>query len=207
LSFLQRELRCFLGTYRDSVRIWRLAPLIPLIAVLPEFTQHVVEIGLGMFESRDAFRALAMDPLRMSFGVLKIAGLIAAILVSARFWANREAGARWWSLAGIGWRQVLLGIAVQVAASVPGLVWPDASPQARMIGTVLLSVLSLPGLVLIVGGLVGDRSLGLLGAYRRGGAAPCELPFTSPLAGRCFRPCTSSITPLRSARRRHWYGC
>ncbi|MFN3511007.1 MAG: hypothetical protein ACK4ZA_06600, partial [Tsuneonella troitsensis] len=46
----------------DSFRIWWLAPVIPLIAVLPEFAQHVAEVRLGMFDSIEQARAIANDP-------------------------------------------------------------------------------------------------------------------------------------------------
>lgn len=74
-------------TYRLAGRMVVAAPLLLLIAVLPELLQHVAEIHLGMFDSIDRFRALSADPLRWSFGYLKVAGFIVAILAAARFWA------------------------------------------------------------------------------------------------------------------------
>jgi hypothetical protein len=74
-------------TYRFGGRTVLKAPLLLLIAVLPEFLQHAAEIHLGMFDSIDRFRALSADPLRWSFGYLKIAGFVIAILAVARFWA------------------------------------------------------------------------------------------------------------------------
>ncbi|MDP1028104.1 hypothetical protein Q5H91_12850 [Sphingomonas sp. KR1UV-12] len=63
------------------------APLIAAIAILPEAAQHVVEIKLGMFQSREVFRALSNDPSRWAFGYAKIAGFVIAMLAYARFHA------------------------------------------------------------------------------------------------------------------------
>ncbi|TCM18812.1 hypothetical protein EDF56_104346 [Novosphingobium sp. PhB165] len=170
MNRLSRELASIGVTLRDSLRLWRLAPLVPLIAVLPEFAQHAVEIRLGMFASQDAFASLALDPMRTNFGVLKIAALVLAVLVGARFWANRSAGTRGWSLAEIGWKQVLLGLFVQVAVSLPGMFGQRLSPVTEATLGMALTLASLPALVLMVGGLLGDRETGLLGIYRSGWA-------------------------------------
>ena len=79
--------RLWLGVIRDAARLFWLAPLIPLIAILPEFVQHVWEVNAGMFASKAAFNAHAMDPERWQFGYFKIAGLVLSILAAARFWA------------------------------------------------------------------------------------------------------------------------
>lgn len=165
---LTRELAGIGTTLRDSVRLWRLAPLVPLIAVLPEFAQHVVEIQSGMFTSQEAFSNLAFDPQRMAFGAAKITALVLAVLAGARFWANRTAGLRGWSLAGIAWKQVLLGLGVQIVASLPALLDLRVAPVVQMTLSLVLTLASLPGLVLMVGGLLGDRETGLLSIYRSG---------------------------------------
>jgi hypothetical protein len=74
-------------SYRLGGRTFLIAPAIVAIAVLPEFIQHVVEIQLGMFDSMEAARRLANDPLRWGFGYAKIAGLVLAILLTTRLWA------------------------------------------------------------------------------------------------------------------------
>lgn len=168
MSRLKRELARVGLTLRDSVRLWRLAPLVPLIAVLPEFAQHVVEIRLGMFASQEAFSSLALDPLRMEFAMVKIAALVLAVLAGARFWANRAAGLRSWSLAGIAWKQVMLGLGIQVVASLPALLGLRVVPVVQMTLSLVLTLASLPGLVLMVSGLLGDRDTGLLAIYRSG---------------------------------------
>lgn len=79
--------RAIYDTYRLGGRTVVAAPAIVAIAILPELAQHVVEISLGMFASIADFRAHSADPLRMGFGYAKIAGLLLAVLLTARFWA------------------------------------------------------------------------------------------------------------------------
>ncbi|WP_395392002.1 hypothetical protein WBP07_14215 [Novosphingobium sp. BL-8A] len=168
MSRLKRELARVGLTLRDSLYLWRIAPLVPLIAVLPEFAQHAVEIRLGMFTSHEAFNALAENAARLQFGAVKAACLALAILVGARFWANRAAGLRGWSLAGIGWKQVLLGFLVQIVVSLPSLLNLPLSPVSGAMLGLVLALASLPGLVLMAGGLIGDRESSLASIYRSG---------------------------------------
>lgn len=156
-------------TVRDGLRLWWLAPLIPLISAVPEMAQHVAEIGLGMFESGDAARAAADDPLRWAYGYAKVAGLVIAMLLAARFWATREQNLRWWSPRGIVWRAVIGSIVLQaVATGAVEVVRPDIPPS---IGTVLeltISILTLPLYVWLAGGLLGDRAMTIARSYTHG---------------------------------------
>ncbi|HEU0045302.1 hypothetical protein [Sphingomonas sp.] len=79
--------RALLDTYRLGGRAFVAAPALVVIAIAPEFVQHVVEIRLGMFDSLADARALASDPTRWGFGYVKLAGFGLAILLVARFWA------------------------------------------------------------------------------------------------------------------------
>jgi hypothetical protein len=153
-------------TLRDGVRLWWLAPLIPLIAVVPEFIQHVAEIRLGMFASKGAFASLAMDPTRWAFGYAKIAGLFLAIFAAARFWA---VGSRWWDLRTIAWRPFLIGLALNAVVS--GLLLAFAAKLGETAGQVVNAVVSLatlPLLVLMIGGLLGDAEATVPRVYRSG---------------------------------------
>ena len=94
--------------FRDGLRIWLLAPIIPALIVLPEFAQHVVEIQIGIFDSRDAGQALANDPTRWMFGYAKLAGLVFAILATVRFWGARSNRGYWWDLRAIASKTALL---------------------------------------------------------------------------------------------------
>jgi hypothetical protein len=162
MRFVRQFGELVLGTARDSLALFRLAIWIPLLVIVPEFIQHVVEIQLGMFESRDAFRELAMDPRRMIFGIVKVVGLIAAILAAAGYWARREK-------AVIAWRQVGIALAFNVAATLLVLGLGQLIPaQARQVVDIVLFFATLPLLVLLVGALLGDAGMTLGAAYRRG---------------------------------------
>lgn len=52
--------RALVELYRGSMVLFTAAPLIVAIAAIPEFLQHVVEINIGMFDSRAAAHALAV---------------------------------------------------------------------------------------------------------------------------------------------------
>ncbi len=82
--------QAILATYRSGGRMFWIAPAIVAVAVLPELLQHGAEMWLGMFDSREAFRALAMDPTRWFFAYGKIAGLWLGILLTVRFLATGE---------------------------------------------------------------------------------------------------------------------
>ena len=86
-SALRGTGRTAADTYRMGARTALVAPGLLALIVLPEFAQHVAEIRLGMFESREAFRSLANDSTRWAFGYVKVAGFVIAILAVARFWA------------------------------------------------------------------------------------------------------------------------
>lgn len=76
-----------LASYRRGGLTLVAAPAIVALIVVPEFAQHVAEIQLGMFESKEAFKALSNDPTRWAFGYVKVAGVVLATLATARFWA------------------------------------------------------------------------------------------------------------------------
>lgn len=182
MSWLGRELSAFWQVLRDAPRLFWLAPLAVALVMVPEFVQHVAEIRLGMFESKAAFQAHAMDAARWYFGYAKLTGLPLAVLFCARFWANRERGQRWWSFAGIAWKPLALGFLVQVVCSVPGMFGLDLPQQVSLAIGLVLTIISLPGLVLIVAGLLGDRGLSLQDAYVRGwGKAVRILVYIGPV--------------------------
>lgn len=136
---------------------WK-APLVLGLIVVPEFAQHVAEIRLGMFESREAFIELQHDPTRWAFGYAKVAGLFLAMLAAVRFWGVRDHGARWWDLRGIGWRRFLLGAMLffGVGSAPELLAGQVAAPAYQAIGAGW-AILLLPALFILLAGLVGDR--------------------------------------------------
>ena len=170
MSWLRALGSALLATFRDGPRLWWLAPLIPLLAFLPEFAQHVAEIKLGMFASPQAFKALQNDPTRWAFGYAKIAGLFLAIFASARYWAlPTEKRNRWWDLRNIAWRQLLLGMAINlVLSAVLYLLKAGLSATAFDVVNVAVSLASLPVMVFMLGALFGDQTVSLRGCYRTG---------------------------------------
>ena len=144
-----------------------LAPLIPLIAILPEFAQHIVEIKLGMFASKAAFGALAMDPTRWAFGYAKIAGLVLAMFAAARYWGGvRE---RWWDLRTVAWKPFLIALAGNAALAIAMfVVGGRLSTTAKSAFDALATIATLPFLVWLIGPLLGDATMTLRRAYTGG---------------------------------------
>ncbi|KLI64900.1 hypothetical protein [Aurantiacibacter marinus] len=161
---------------RDGLRIWRMAPLIPALIVLPEFAQHIAEIQIGMFESRDAGVALADDPTRWAFGYIKIAGLVLAIFAAVRFWGGLRTGQRWWDLSAIGWRNVGIAIVLTVLTSLPGKLLESSigEEKAGWID-IALGLATLPLIVLLVHGLSGNRESSLGSVFRNGWLAAIRI--------------------------------
>ncbi|WP_228242233.1 hypothetical protein [Porphyrobacter sp. GA68] len=159
-------LRRFAAVLRDGVRIWWLAPVIPLLIVLPEFAQHVAEIRLGMFDGGEIARAAASDPARWVFGYTKIAGLLLAILATIRCWGSHGRPQRWWNLRDVRWSAVALALLLIALSAVPGwLVEPVLGDPWTPVIDVVLMLAALPSLVLLVAGLAGDRDVTLRAAF------------------------------------------
>ena len=154
-------------TLVGGTKLFVLAPLIPLLAIVPEFAQHVAEIRLGMFESRTAFAALAMDPTRWAFGYAKVAGLVLAIFAAARYWGG--ARERWWDLRTVAWRPFLIAFAVNAFATAAMM-----AIQSRLDGVaagvfqIVATIVTLPLLLYLLGPLLGDHTMSLRRAYAHG---------------------------------------
>ena len=170
MSWLRALGGALLATFRDGPRLWWLAPLIPLFAFLPEFFQHCAEIKLGMFASPAAFKALQNDPTRWGFGYAKIAGLFLAIFASARYWTLPEQDrSRWWDPRTVAWRQLLLGIGIEVAVTAAVYVLkPIISTNAFKALDLASQLATLPVIVLIFGAFCGDSTVSLRQSYRSG---------------------------------------
>lgn len=146
---------------------WK-APLVLALIVVPEFVQHVVEIDLGMFDSRQAFAALALDPTRMAFGYVKIAGLVLAFLASARFWWTKDHGGHWANPKDFAWGRLLLGLLLFMGIpSIPELFKAQIEPWLYQTLVWGLSLAMLPMLFLLLAGLFGDRTTPVAAMWRR----------------------------------------
>lgn len=131
-----------IGSYGLGVTALIVAPAIVAIAAVPEFTQHVAEISLGMFGSRAAAHAVAASPLRLGIGYVKIAGLVATMLLIARFWAMERDLRRTLLIPP----RVALGVALGVGAFIlvgaasdrAPIAWPIAARGAILIAVTLV---------------------------------------------------------------------
>lgn len=159
-------LRAALATYRLGGRTLLAAPAIVAVAVLPEIAQHGAEIHLGMFASKDAFRAAAEDPLRWAFAYPKVAGFTLAILLTARFWALGSVRKAFLiGPATLG--RVLFAFALTLAAELPFNWAKEASGSTLLDGALTGgSVLLQAGLlVYLVAALLEDRAVTLRTAF------------------------------------------
>lgn len=171
----------FIETIRDGFRLFWLAPAIIALVAIPEFVQHIAEIQIGMFESREAFRAMSDDPRRLVWGVLKIAGLLLAILAAIRFWGTRNRAERWWDLRGIAWKNLVVALALLALVGIPGeLLKPVIGELGGNVLGIVLSILTLPLLVLLAAGLIGNKAVGLTRVFKFGWlAAICMIVFAA----------------------------
>ncbi len=151
--------RAFVDLLRHGFSLFWIAPLVVAIPVLPELIQHIAEIQLGMFESREAFAALAQDPTRWAFGYAKLAGLAVGFFAAARFLWCAAHGGRWYDLRQIAWGRfvggfilfMLIGSLGQIAGMATGKTMHEAVDW-------VMSLVSLPALFLTLAGLFGDRT-------------------------------------------------
>ncbi len=170
MKYLRELFGALVATFRDGSRLLWLAPLIALIAGLPEFAQHVAEIKLGMFTSAEAFKALQNDPARWAFGYVKITGLFLAIFAAARYW-SMPAGSRqrWWDLRTVAWRQFGIGLTLNAVLSAALYALKPALSANALEGlNIALTIATLPLMVYMLGGLFGDRTVSLRQVYRTG---------------------------------------
>lgn len=152
--------RAVMETYRLGGRAVRAAPLVLVIAVVPEFLQHIAEIHLGMFVSVEQFRALANDPLRWGFGYVKIAGFVIGILTVARFWSVRSVR-RTLLVPPMTFVRVVVGLVVGLAVASP-FMWLDKQglPLAIAVPLQIVSGIIQGGfLIYVVGALIEDASV------------------------------------------------
>jgi hypothetical protein len=157
--------RRLVDTVCDGLSLWRLAPIIPLLAALPELIQHWLEWRLGMFASRNAFRALANHPLRWDIGYFKVAAYFLAILLAARFWGRKDIAVQ----SPVLCQRLALATVLMVGSALS--VWPlqrrIAEAVIEAVGLVSLAI-CLPLLLVVCGSLFGDTDMTFKRAFLSG---------------------------------------
>lgn len=151
--------------YRGGFRLFRVAPLIPLLAIVPEAAQHVAEVAIGMFNSPESASVLGSDPIRWAFGYVKVAGLLISIFAAARFWTM---GSRWWDFRVIRWPAFVSALVLNllVAMVIEGL-RPVTSAATFQLVAIAVTIATLPLLLYLFNSLIGER-LTLRDAFTRG---------------------------------------
>lgn len=158
LAAIGRGIRHFGGliaeTYRGGLATIWLVPAFVAIAAIPEFVQHVAEIQLGMFTSREAAHAVANSALRWQFGYAKLAGLVVAMILIGRFWARQRS----WRAALVIPPRTLIGAgaAILLLCATGWLFSPDrvALPMSLDIARSIVSTIIQTGLFAWIGGIV-----------------------------------------------------
>jgi hypothetical protein len=170
LQWIAEAGRAVAEVYRKGFGLILAAPAVAAIAVVPEFAQHVAEIELGMFLSREAFVALSADPTRMAFGMVKVAGLILCMLAAARYWAFEGSLKRTFAMPLRDVGRTLFAIALNALVSLPQVLIEKAGlPTALEYPIVAASwILSLLLLAYVVGAVVGDRDMTIARSLKRG---------------------------------------
>ncbi|PZO72962.1 MAG: hypothetical protein DI640_10845 [Sphingomonas taxi] len=83
--------QAFKATYSGSVAVLIACPLLALVPVVFELLQHAVEVHIGMYDSIATAKATEHHPLRMAFGMLKVAALTIPFYWVTRFQPDRDA--------------------------------------------------------------------------------------------------------------------
>lgn len=150
--------RCLWTSGSLGLKAFVAAPAIIALVVVPEFAQHVAEISLGMFNSREAAVAVAGHPLRWAFGYLKIAGLVAAMLLSARFWATGSVRAALRvPLPDLGRLAIALALLFGSGAALEWLGQASGIAPVKWLVTAVTWISQAMLMVMVAGALLGDR--------------------------------------------------
>jgi hypothetical protein len=170
LQWIAEVGRAVAEVYRKGFTLILAAPAVAAIAIVPEFVQHVAEIQLGMFASRDAFVALQADPARMAFGVAKVAGLVLCMLAAARYWACAGSVKRTFAMPLKDVGRTLFALALNLVVSLPQVLTKAAGLPTMLEYAIVAAswILSLLLLAYAVGAVIGDREMSLARSLRRG---------------------------------------
>lgn len=82
----------FKASYLGGTGFLIACPLLAAVPVVVELVQHIVEVYIGMYDSLAMAKAVESHPLRMGFGVVKIAALLLTNYWIVRWLARRDPG-------------------------------------------------------------------------------------------------------------------
>lgn len=161
--------------YRESTAIALALPLLLAVPALAEFTQHIIEYRIGMFESAAAMQANAEHPARMAWGMVKVLALFLMIYWVSRAMAFGRGGAK--PVLGDArsarlFAAVLLVNLALTAAELfgSGLLAPLVGAAAARWSSILLLVLGAAVIVYLsvwaVGAALGNRALTIRASFR-----------------------------------------
>ena len=168
MAMLRLVWHSLIEQYRKGFALFIVGPLVLALIIIPEFAQHVVEIQIGMFDSREAAKALGNDPTRWAFGYVKLAGLVLTFFAAARFWWTREQGGTWWDLRQMHWPNFIIGAALFIGIGMlaePFQAYVGVTPFTLL--QLFVSLLSLPMLFYALSGLFDDGSVTIKQAMTR----------------------------------------
>lgn len=77
--------QAFKSVFGGGVAFVAVCPLLALFPVVFELAQHVIEVRIGMYDSVAAAKAVEHAPVRMAFGLLKVAALVVPTYWVVRF--------------------------------------------------------------------------------------------------------------------------
>lgn len=90
MLWLRRFFSDLLGAHLDGVRAALGLPLLFVVLIGWEFAQHVIEVRIGFFDSREAAKAVANDPSRMVLAWIKMISVYVGGFFVIRYLAARN---------------------------------------------------------------------------------------------------------------------
>ncbi|UVO52207.1 hypothetical protein M0208_17440 [Sphingomonas sp. SUN019] len=122
--------------YSDSGAFARALPFLFLIPVLIEFAQHVVEINIGMYDSRAAARGVSADDSRLALGYAKVLALTLPGYWFVRFMAWDRSAAKARAVERPAAMLFVVQFAILAAVQLFGLFGPPVGVLLGLEGTV-----------------------------------------------------------------------
>ena len=160
--------------YRAAWAFSFACPLLFLVPPLCEMLQHVIEYRIGMYESLAAFKAVANDDSRMSFGVAKVIATLLPGYWFTRFMSNGNDARTAQDFRAFGWWALVM--LFSLALTVAGLFLGDIlaplgmGKQPVMIVVATYNIVTgVLGIYLTAWGVawaLGNRAIGPFGSIR-----------------------------------------